>query len=57
MRDFTYAIYKKLLAELTKANYKFVTFAEFVQEPNKKEKAIIHGLVMNPFTHIYRRFL
>ena len=41
MRDFTYAIYKKLLAELTKANYKFVTFAEFVQEPNKKEKAII----------------
>jgi len=41
MRDFTLVIYKKLLAGLTKANYKFVTFAEFVQEPNKKEKAII----------------
>lgn len=54
MRDFTYAIYKKLLAELTKANYKFVTFAEFVQEPNKKEKAIIlrHDVDKKPLSSL-----
>jgi hypothetical protein len=41
MRDFTLNIYKSLLVELIKANYRFVTFAEFVQEPDKKEKTII----------------
>jgi len=41
MRDFTLNIYKSLLVELIKTNYRFMTFAEFVQEPDKKEKAII----------------
>ena len=54
MRDFTLNIYKNLLAELIKANYKFMTFAEFVQEPNKKEKAIIlrHDVDKKPLSSL-----
>ena len=41
MRDFTLTIYKKLLIELLKAGYGFVTFAEFIQEQEEKEKTVI----------------
>jgi hypothetical protein len=41
MRDFTLIIYKKLLSELFQAGYGFVTFAEYIRNPGKKERSII----------------
>jgi hypothetical protein len=41
MRDFTLTIYKKLLSELLQAEYRFLTFEEFVKDPGKKEKTVI----------------
>jgi hypothetical protein len=41
MRDFTLTIYKKLLVELNKANYRFTTFTEFLETRPGEEKLII----------------
>ena len=41
MRDFTFKIYKELLTKSLRAGYKFVSFVEFVQDPDKKERIII----------------
>jgi len=41
MRDFSLTIYKKLLGEFIQAGYRFITFVEFVQSPDEKEKTII----------------
>jgi len=50
MRDFTLNILKSLLGELIKANFRFVTFAEYLQDPYKKERTIIlrHDVDKNP---------
>jgi hypothetical protein len=41
MRDFTLTIFKKLLNELLQAEYKFVTFVEFVEKKPNEEKLVI----------------
>jgi hypothetical protein len=50
MRDFTLAIYKKLITELLGSGYGFVTFAEYVQNPEMKGKSMIlrHDVDKNP---------
>lgn len=51
MRDFTLTIYKKLLTELLQAGYRFVSFEEFLQNPDKNGKTIIlrHDVDKKPF--------
>jgi hypothetical protein len=41
MRDFTLAIYKKLIIELLGSGYEFVTFAEFIRNQSTKKKWIV----------------
>jgi hypothetical protein len=41
MRDFTSKVYKKLLNEMLKSKYRFMTFEEYIHDKEKKEKVII----------------
>jgi hypothetical protein len=54
MRDFTLTIYKRLLEGMLESGYKYITFADFIQGPDKKEKTIIlrHDVDKKPLQSI-----